>query len=161
MIRYALSNNLLQSSFCQSFEKDQKILDFFSYGVVKHLLSLKIVQSFPVCDPSFFTSFRDACMSCREIIFDELLSSYIPSNETKSKRVCMIIAECELQKKHCNNEFNKNILFGIQTFLVNCLFTAGCNKEFNASFSLSSPDRSTQRINQIPIYNYNLPLLFA
>ncbi|ELP90289.1 hypothetical protein EIN_504350 [Entamoeba invadens IP1] len=159
LVRYAISNNLLPWSFCTVFGSKQKELDFYSYGVVKHLLSEKIVHSFSVCDPKFFTSFRDGCMAAREQLFDELLSSYIPVTQSKGKRVCMVIAECSLVSPTLNFH-DGQVVLGIQSFLINNLFVAGCQNFFHYDFSIAGPDRNTLRVTDYSRTDVNLSGLF-
>ncbi|ELP85675.1 hypothetical protein EIN_409940 [Entamoeba invadens IP1] len=163
IIRYVISNNLLPISFSDHYGKSQRTLDFYSYGVMKEKLSHKIVQSFSVCDPCFFTSFRDACLSKRDSIFDDLLSDYIKPLCEKGKYISMIIAECSVELRNTNiNGEDKAIIKTIQQFLVNCLFVAGCNTFFHYGFTLSSPDRYHYRMTGVyDNNNVNLQHIFA
>ncbi|EDR27383.1 hypothetical protein EDI_065060 [Entamoeba dispar SAW760] len=160
IMKQVFSHNLLPVSFSSSFGKRQRVLEFYAYGVLKEKITHKIVQSFTICDPCFFTEFRDACMAAREDIFDELLKPYISPKCERGKYVSMIIAECNLVVQTCSPS-NKNILNSLQQFLVNCLFVSGCNNYFNSKFVVASPDRDFKRSQSPVVWNYHLEQMFA
>ncbi|KAL7723032.1 Uncharacterized protein QTN25_000610 [Entamoeba marina] len=166
LITYAMSHNLLPVTFSQIADANFKRLDFYSYGFVKEKLSHKIVSSFTICDPCFFTSFRDCCMHNRGSIYDELLTDYIPQPICdKAKLVCVMIAECSIQLKMASDPIERHTLDSLQNFMVNCLFIAGCNAYFDSptKFKMMSPDRRIEKLRSSShvIWNYNLPSLFA
>ncbi|KAL7712171.1 Uncharacterized protein QTN25_010204 [Entamoeba marina] len=166
LITHAQLHNLLPLTFSGVANSNFKRLDFYSYGFVKEKLSHKIVSSFTICDPCFFTSFRDCCMHNRGAVYDELLKDYIPNPFCdKSKLVCVMMAECALQLKTQTDPYSRNVLDSLLNFMVNCIFISGCNEYFDSptKFKLMSPDRRTMKLRGIPnvIWNYHLPNLFS
>ncbi|KAL7719853.1 hypothetical protein QTN25_002973 [Entamoeba marina] len=149
LITYTLQQNLLPISLSKTFSTQQKRLEFYSYGFVKEKISHKIVSSFEICDPNFFTTLRDAIWKMRSVVYDELFSGYIPDPICdKSKFVCMILTESYLQIKTLhNNQTGTVVLMSLFNFILNCLFLAGCDLYFQSpqQFKMTEPDRDFLR----------------
>ena len=142
---YAQHHNLLPISFSEKESSSHRYLEFYSTGLLKEKISNKIVNSFEICDPSFFTSFRDCVMNTRKYVYDQLfLSTFGTPNYDKSKFVGMFVSECFLQSKNpLHSSFDVSVLVELMNFVLNCLFLAGCDVFFQMPtlFQLKEPDR--------------------
>ena len=163
---YAQNHNLLPISFSQEESRSLRLLEFYSTGFLKEKLSNKIVNSFEICDPSFFTSFRDSIMNTRKYVYDQLfLSTFGTPVVDKSKFVGMFIAECFIQSKnHLRSSVEVSLLLELMNFVLNCLFLAGCDLFFQmpSLFQLKEPDRQFNCIqkHKLSVHNEILSTLF-
>ena len=152
LVTYVVANAMLPITFGPSAHAltAKKRLEFYANGYVKEMISRRIVSSFSICDPSFFTHLRDAAMACRAKIFDDLFAAYFPADLGKTERaklVSMIICECGVEAAKDRPREDVLMLEELQKFLVTCLFVAGCGVFFQSShpFTLQKPDRRHER----------------
>ncbi|EMS12735.1 hypothetical protein KM1_177110 [Entamoeba histolytica HM-3:IMSS] len=148
LMTYVKQKNLLPLCFESCFTKYHKVLDFYAGGLIKERVSSKIVNAFEICDPSFFTTFRDCIMHMRHAVFDELFTYYIPHPFCdKGRFVCLFVTECYVRST--NNSLHKEdvtTLLELMNFILNCMFLAGCDLFFHVPsfFHLTEPDKHFQ-----------------
>ncbi|ELP94071.1 hypothetical protein EIN_183880 [Entamoeba invadens IP1] len=157
-------NNLLPLSFASASTNKHKILDFYSTGLIKEKISHKIVSSFEICDPCFFTAFRDAVMEGRKYVFDQLFKKYVDTPFCgKSKFVNIFVTECYLKSKEKGLEKGMSVLLiELFNFVLNCMFLSGCEIFFKVPcFSLNAPDKHFNEIATCSCQNLCLSTLFV
>lgn len=161
MMNFSVQRNLLPLCFSGTYGEEQKKLDFYSYGYVKEKISRKIVSSFEICDPCFFTALRDDCFAMREKVYDDLFTSYLDKPICdKGKFINLFITECGIAMRRSKNSDDSKILLFLQSFIINCVFVAGLNKFYHSSeFDISKPDRQLNRDNGT-IWDFRLPDIF-
>ena len=163
---YAKNLNLLPITFSKQETTSHRLLEFYSSGFLKEKISYKIVKSFEICDPSFFTTFRDAVMTMRKYVYDQLfLSSFENPVYDKNKFIAMFITECFLESKNkSHSSTERTVLLELMNFVINCLFLAGCDLFFQmpSSFQLKEPDRQFNSIQKqrLLFQNSSLTTLF-
>ena len=144
MMLECISNQLLPFSTLYNWnekKKQRELIEFYGIGYLKERITLKIINSFELCNPHFLTVLRSSMLKRKSEIFDLLqLDRYINTNNRRINKeyvITVLFGECGIQKH--NNQFTdeqKRCVEEIEQFIVNLMFIHSCNIIFDSPMKL-------------------------